>query len=194
MIAAFLQRLAIILSLVNKGVVSLYFADESGFSLTPYIPYGWQPKGEQWAFPTARKKVMNVLGFLNPLTDHLVTYKLPEDVYMNSELFIQYVNDFVATLTQATVVVLDNASWHKSELTQSMIEQWEEQGLYFLFLPPRCPHFNKIETLWRKIKYEWLFIRDYQSENTLQNKITTIFKEYGFNFSIDFSMNFFNAK
>lgn len=116
--------------------------DESGFSLTPYIPYGYQPKGEQWAFPSVRGKVANVLSFLNPFTNHLVSYQLPEDTNMNSELFIKYMIDFAAKITQITVVVLNNASWHTSKLTQSMYDQWGRQGLYLLFLPPRCPHFG----------------------------------------------------
>lgn len=115
-----------------------------------------------------------------------MTYNLPEKTNMNSELFIKYVNDFVSKLVQKTILIIDNASWHKSELTKSMFEQWEGKGLYILFLPPRSPHLNKIETLWRKIKYEWLTIRDYRSKNTLTKKIKTIFKKFGSEYDINF--------
>ena len=113
---------------------------------------------------------------------------------MNSERFIEYMNDFASKITRTTVIILDNASWHKSELTRSYFEQWEAKGLYLLYLPPRCPHFNKIETLWRKIKYEWLAIKDYRSDKTLEKKLKHIFKTYGENYSIDFSMNFEDFK
>ena len=30
----------------EAGKLKIYYADESGFSLEPCIPYGWQPAGE----------------------------------------------------------------------------------------------------------------------------------------------------
>lgn len=180
----------VIYQLANQCIVEIYYVDESGFSLTPNVPYGYQPKGEQWEYPSVKKKVMNVLGFLNPITNHLVSYPLPENAYMNSELFIEYMDDFTTKITKPTVLILDNASWHKSELTRSMFSKWEEQNLHLLFLPPRCPHLNKIETLWRKMKYEWLAIKDYHSDKTLKAKLKDIFHTYGLKYTIKFSMNF----
>ena len=160
--------------------------------MMPNVPYGYQPKGVQWEYPSVKKTVMNVLGFLNPTTNHLVAYQLPKDTYMNSELFIEYMNDFASKITQPTVLILDNASWHKSELTRAMFSTWEAQGLHLLFLPPRCPHLNKIETLWRKIKYEWLAINNYRSEATLKAKLKDIFQSYGLKYTINFSKNYNN--
>jgi len=162
--------------------------------LRSFIPYAWQPVGEQFSYPSVRKKVANILGFLNPLTNHLMTYQLPEGAYMNSEFFIQYINDLIHQINGINVLILDNASWHKSALTQSMYKEWESKGLYLFFLPPRCPHLNLIETLWRKIKYEWLFINDYASDKALQKKLNHIFKTYGLNYCIEFSMNIFKEK
>jgi hypothetical protein len=31
-------------------MIKLYFGDESGFSLTPCVPYGWIKKGEDAVF------------------------------------------------------------------------------------------------------------------------------------------------
>ena len=132
-----------------------------------------------------------MLGFLNPITNHLVTYNLPPKTNMNSELFITYMNDFVSKISQRTIVIIDNASYHKSNLTKSMFEEWETKGLYILLLPPKSPHLNLIEILWRKIKYEWLAIRDYRSENTLLKKLKMIFKKFGSIFNIAFSTNNF---
>jgi hypothetical protein len=36
-----LQQLKELLLLENQVFIKVYFADESGFSLTPDIPYGW---------------------------------------------------------------------------------------------------------------------------------------------------------
>ena len=132
-----------------------------------------------------------MLGFLNPITSQLITYNLPDGQKMSSEIFIEFMNDFVSKIVRPTTIILDNASWHKSKLTKAMFTQWENQGLTIYFLPPRCPHLNLIETLWRKVKYEWLFIADFRSKKTMLKKLKHIFKNYGSEYCIEFSMNIF---
>lgn len=184
------------LKLAIKGFVDLYFADESGFSLTPNLSYAWQPIGIQWGIKSIKKKVQNVLGFLNPINNHLKMYSLAKDQYMNSDIFIAKMNDFAGQIKKKTVLVLDRASWHTSKKTLSMISEWEDKGLFIVFLSAYSPHYNLIETLWRKIKYEWLNIKDYLpiaigTENTLKKKLKEIFQEYGNLYNIDFSMSQF---
>lgn len=185
-----------ILQLAIKGFVDLYFVDESGFSLTPNLSYAWQPIGVQWGIKSIKKKVQNVLGFLNPINNHLKVYSLAKNQYMNSDIFIAKMNVPIAIgiagqIKKKTVLVLDRAPWHTSEKTLSMISEWEDKGLFIVFLPAYSPHYNLIETLWRKIKYEWLNIKDYHSENTLKKKLKEIFQEYGNLYNIDFSMSQF---
>lgn len=133
---------------------------------------------------------MNGLGFLDPYNDKLSVYPLPKNVYMDSNLFIKYVDDFVTTIKKETVLILDRAPWHTSELTLSQISRWEEEGLHIVFLPAYCPHYNLIETLWRKVKYEWLSMEDYRSVSVLKKKLLQIFQEFGNLYNIKFSMNF----
>ena len=180
------------LNFANQGLMDVFFADETAFSLTPYIPYCYQKKGTQLAIPTARTSVLKVLGFLNPITKQLVTYDLPKKTNLNSALFIEFMNDFASKITKTTVVVLDNASPHKSAMTKAMFSTWEEQGLFILFLPPRCPHLNPIEILWRRMKYSWFSVSDYRSKKRLMKKINHIFKTFGADHDISFSMKEFN--
>ncbi len=177
-----------------SGLIDVYFVDESGFSLTSNVSYAWQPIGEQWAIPAEKKKVMNALGLLNVRDDHLVTYPLPEGAYMDSELFIKYIDDFSEKIEKETAIILDRAPWHTSWETLAKMEEWEEKGLHVFFLPAYSPHLNLIETLWRKIKHEWLKIKDYRSKNTLKKKLIEIFSFYGSQYKIDFSMNIFKAE
>lgn len=170
--------------------MDIYFVDESGFSLTPNLSYAWSPIGVQWGIKSIKKKVLNVIGFLNPNNDHLIVYPLPKNTYMNSEIFINLVDDFASKINKETALVLDRAPWHTSELTLNRIPHWEDKGLHLLFLPAYSPHYNLIETLWRKIKYEWLKIKDYRSKTSLKKKLKTIFQEYGNQYNIKFSMNF----
>lgn len=174
-----------------NGLIDVYFVDESGFSLTPNVSYAWQPIGEQWGIPSDKTKVMNVLGFLDVRNRDLMTYPLPESAYMNSELFISYIDDFSEKITRQTALILDRAPWHTSWATLDKIEEWENKGLHVFFLPSYSPHLNLVETLWRKIKHEWLKIKDYRSKNTLKKKLIDIFSFYGDEYDIEFSMDIF---
>ena len=44
---------------------------------------------------------------------------------------------------------MDNASFHKSELTKTVIEK---AGCQLLFLPPYSPDLNPIEKFWANLK------------------------------------------
>ncbi len=52
-------------------------------------------------------------------------------------------------LRAGDLVIMDNLSPHKNELTLSLIEQ---AGAEVLFLPPYSPDLNPIEKMWSKIK------------------------------------------
>lgn len=49
-----------------QGVIELFYFDQSGFSLTPAIPYAWQRRGKTMALPSAANLRVNVLGFMSP--------------------------------------------------------------------------------------------------------------------------------
>ena len=51
-----------------------------------------------------------------------------------------------------TVVVLDNAGFHKANLIRQKQEVWQKQNLYLRYLPPYSPHLNPIESVWRRLK------------------------------------------
>jgi len=177
-----------------NGLVDLFFVDESGFSLSPNGFYAWQKIGEQMGIPSSSKNVQNVLGFLSPIDAHLITYTLPEKAYMNSELFIEYIENFISKRSKETALVIDRAPWHTSWAVLDKIVEWENRGLHLIYLPPYSPHLNLIETLWRKIKNEWLKIKDYKSKAALKRKLKEIFTSFGKTYSIKFSMNIFTDK
>ena len=48
----------------QAGKIDLFYFDESGFSLTPVVPYAYQPLGETIEIPASlSRKRLNVLGF-----------------------------------------------------------------------------------------------------------------------------------
>ena len=176
-------------------MIDLYFGDESGFSLTPYLPYGWQPIGEQVAIDTERKHLMNIFGLLDPISLTVFPYHTTKGEMINTDFMIRSIEDFIPRCKKPTVLILDNAPWHRSKAFKAKRKEWMDKDLYIFYLPKYSPHLNLIETLWRKMKYEWLRPKDYNSKTALRKRIKYILQNFGNEFSINFSMNvFYNYK
>lgn len=181
------QQLAKLLCFEEKGLIDLFFTDECGFSLTPSIPYGWQPEGEQLTIRSSKDRVANVFGLLSR-RGKLKTYATPQTV--NSDFIIECIDEITQTISRPTVLVLDNAPWHRSQKVLKKQKEWAQKELYLFFLPKYSPHLNLIETLWRKIKYEWLRAEDYESATTLRTALFNIVRNYDHEFCINFSKDF----
>jgi len=149
-----------------------------------YIPYGWQFKGEDVFMPSSKGKRLNVFGLLK--RDNNLLFKTTTGS-INSDFIIQELESLASSIQKQTVVVLDNARTHKSAKFRSHIESWEARGLSIFYLPTYSPHLNIIETLWRKLKYEWLDAKDYSEEDTLFYAVTQILSAFGHSLNINFS-------
>jgi transposase len=158
------------------GRIDLYFGDESAFSMTPCLPYGWCPKGERVEIFPQRDKKVNLFGLFRP-DNFCVTYESKANI--NSQFLIDSIDDFCRYVDKPTVLVLDNAPTHRSEMFLAQLEKWMERELYIFFLPRYSPHLKKAETYWRKAKYEWLKPVDYGSLSKFRKKIYHIFDEVG---------------
>ena len=128
----------------EQGLLNVYYGDQSRFSLTPCLPYGWQSKGEYIRICPKKSKRLNVFGLLSKDND-LQVYSTNGSV--SSDLMIASLDDFAQQIKQKTVVVLDNAPIHHSDEFQEQIAIWEEQDLFIFFLPTFSPHLNIIERL-----------------------------------------------
>ena len=176
-----------LLLLEEQGLIDLFFTDESGFNLTPSIPYGWQPIGKQMTIRSSKTKVANLFGLLSR-NGKLKVYSTLQNI--DSDYIIECIDELSLTTTKETVLVMDNAPWHVSEKVQKKQKEWAEKNIFLFFLPKYSPHLNLIETLWRKIKYEWLKAEHYESAKELKNAIFNIIKKYDDEFCINFSKNF----
>lgn len=156
--------------------------------MEPNIPYGWLPVGKQTSICSQHKHVGNVFGLLSVKGNGHMHWTKKN---INSEFIIQKLDQLSDQLSKPTVIVLDNAPWHTSKAVQAKIAQWKTKGLYIFYLPTYSPHLNLIEILWRKIKYEWLKPKNFESSLSLKSAVLNIFKNYGKLFNINFSKNFF---
>ena len=71
----------------------------------------------------------------------------------NTELFVAWVKEMlVPELSPGQVIVMDNASFHKSSIIKEAIE---DAGCRLIFLPPYSPDLNPIEKFWANLK-RWI--------------------------------------
>lgn len=118
------------------------------------------------------------MGFLNPNKNDLKSYISTSTV--NSDLVIACFDDFIKQLDgKHTVVILDNAPTHTSNKFQDKIEEWKKRGLSVYFIPPYSPNLNKIETLWRFMKYYWFELSTYLSFEHLWAYVEKVLGLYG---------------
>lgn len=68
----------------------------------------------------------------------------------NTALFEAWVEQVLCPeLTPGQVVIMDNATFHKSEKTRSLVEAAQCE---LIFLPPYSPDLNPIEIFWANLK------------------------------------------
>lgn len=114
---------------------------------------------------------------------------------MNAETVIaafdKFAEDYACSEFNRTeklcVVVLDNASMHRSKAFRDKIDDWLLKGILLHFIPPYSPELNLIEILWRKIKYEWLPLSAYQSFSVLKESVADVLERTGKEFLITFA-------
>ncbi len=128
------------------------YIDESGIEMNMCQDRGWGKKGKVLADKKSGKhyEKKNIVAGLccNKSVAPLVF-----NGSCNTELFENWVEQFlVQELKPGQVVIMDNASFHKSQKTRQLIES---VGCRLIFLPPYSPDLNPIEQFWANMK-RWI--------------------------------------
>lgn len=72
------------------------------------------------------------------------------DGYTNTEVFLAWVQyGLCKELKPNQYVIMDNASFHKSDKVKQLIEK---AGAKLVYLPPYSPDLNPIEKVWANLK------------------------------------------
>ena len=105
-------------------------------------------KGERVEIFPQRDKKVNLFGIFRP-DNFCVTCESPANV--KSRFLIEAVDDFCRyidkpNIDKPTVLVLDNAPTHRSQMFLARLEEWMKKDLYLFLLPRYSPHLNKAET------------------------------------------------
>jgi len=179
------QKLEIeqLVALEREDYIDLYFGDESHFGLTPNVPYAWQHKDNPILLPSKKSQKLSVFGLMS--TQCQLFSKMVVGGFNSSEV-IACIDDFVQTIKKKTIIILDNAPIHRSKAFKEKIKEWENLDLYIYFLPPYSPELNKIEILWRFIKYKWLPFEAFVNFKNLKERLEFILNNVGTKCSINF--------
>lgn len=170
----------------QRAELSLWYYDETGLGLNPTGLYAWQSPHQPVHLPAQRGQGFSVAGFLSA-DNQLQAYSYSGPT--SSQAFIAFVEDWLRHYppTAKTVVVLDNASFHCSADVVKKRQEWAERQLYLQYLPAYGSELNRIETLWHRLKHEWIALSAYASGQTLRTAVETILSQFNSKYTITFA-------
>jgi transposase len=150
----------------------------------PGVPYAWQDRDDPLLLLSGKTPRINVLGFLSRQNDF---FPCVFECSVNSDVVVACFDAFSLTLNKPTIVVLDNASIHHSQIFKDEVEKWEERGLFLYNLPKYSPELNLIEILWKHIKYYWLPISAYRGFAFLRKELNEVLMNIGKSYNSHFA-------
>ncbi|HSU80872.1 MAG TPA: IS630 family transposase, partial [Thermoanaerobaculia bacterium] len=176
------RALAILADLRAKAEArepELFYLDESGFA--PSLPTGYS-----WCLPGQRKRVkyeypqgrrVNVLAAYRPdgAAPRLGAQALERT--LNSDDLLDYLRSLPGSVGPR-VVVLDNASLHVSKVVKAQRRALAQRGIYLYYLPAYSPELNRIEPVFRQVKYQEIPVRSYTSKPALREAVEHGFDSY----------------
>jgi len=139
---AFLGKFKEIVAETNNSV---WFGDEVGFEGDPRPRRIWVKKGSKPKVPYLGNHLRhNAIGAVNAGSGQLFSLVVP---HADSVVFQVFLDEFAKHVSKTepdkqTILILDNASWHKNSSLN-----WHQ--IVPVFLPPYSPDLNPIETIWK---------------------------------------------
>jgi putative transposase len=164
----------------EAGELELYYLDECGFA--PSLPCGYS-----WALPGQRKRVayeypqgrrVNVLAAYRPDAAAPWLGSQAFERTLKSDDLIAYLGALPGAAVPR-VVVLDNASLHISKVVKAGRRALARQGGYLYYLPAYSPELNRIEPVFRQVKYQEIPVRSHTSKPALREAVEHGFDSYG---------------
>ncbi|WGJ62787.1 IS630 family transposase [Wolbachia endosymbiont of Frankliniella intonsa] len=128
---------------------SILYIDEAGVDNKLYREYGRAPRGKKIYADVpgrTRERISIVAGWIGMRFIAPMTFKGG----CEKEVFnILLEKMLLPKLPLGTTIVMDNATFHKTTKTKSLIESF---GFHVLYLPTYSPDLNPIEHCWHTIK------------------------------------------
>lgn len=125
--------------------------DETSVSLHPQLHRCWMKRSQRKLVPApGTPQFVHLFGAYNWRTGEVLHQT---HTRKNSEHFIEFIEHIMMTIPQPqkVVLVLDNASYHRSYASLAVLALFEER-LRVVWLPKYCPFLNPIERFWLHLK------------------------------------------
>lgn len=152
------------------AVEKLVYIDESGIDSGICKDKGWGKIGKKLAGKKSGKYYFRtnvIAGYINKKSIAPMVF----NGSCNTELFEAWVEDgLIKEIEAGQVVIMDNASFHKSKKAKELIES---VGCKLIFLPPYSPDLNPIEKFWANMK-RWIK-NNINNVDDLYNALTQFF-------------------
>ena len=128
---------------------NIAYVDETGIDCYFYREYGYGPKGQLIHGRIKGRKYMRSSIVAAQMEGEIIA-PCQYTGTMTHELFEEWFQDhLLPALPKGTVIVMDNASFHRKEQLYCLAQKSE---CYLIFLPPYSPELNPIEHFWAWLK------------------------------------------
>src|SRR5918997_6143652 len=156
----------------RAGRLQLAYLDECGFAPSQPVTYSWVPAQARKRVPyeNPQRRRYNVMALYAPAGPAPFLDWHGRSIHLTSDELIGLLAVRCRT-DLPLIVVLDNASFHRSLDVQDAIPELWKRGIYLYYLPPYSPELNGVERVFRTIKHYDLPERTYA---TLPRLITAV--------------------
>lgn len=158
-------------AIVRRQQAMLYFQDEAGVSLIPFMRTTWAPKGETPVVKvTGKRGGICVSSAISPAGK--MVFRI-ESGRMTSETYIDFLAKIILQHPRRKIVVIsDNAPIHKSKTVQSFGLSNKKRILLFN-IPAYSPELNPDEHVWCYLKAYELVAHQAQNKEELKKVVKT---------------------
>ena len=158
-----------IVRLARQRKALLLFGDEASFPQWGTLTYTWARRGRQPVVKTSgQRKGWKVFGLIDYFSGRF--FYQGQEGRLNSEAYIAFLEQVLATTTPPILLIQDGAKYHTSAATRAFFAQHAARLTVFQ-LPSYSPDYNPIEKLWKKIKQEETHLHYFPTFAALTEKV-----------------------
>jgi len=161
-------------AIARKADTRLFYLDETGFNLHSGPRYGYSSIGTTpcHTHPGNRGQNLSVLACIG--YNGVVLSELKDGAY-DGPAFSQFLDQLLPLLPQGTILIMDNAKFHKRA---DIKHQLESAGQLVKYLPPYSPQLNPIEEFWAVLKNKQAALRPRPRDRAqLRHGVLEVLKE-----------------
>ena len=136
----------------TKQPEQVVYVDEAGIDNREDYPYGYCKVGQRFQALKCGKRTERI-SWIAALEQGKLIAPLTFAGACNRGLFEMWLEEcLLPKLQPGSVIVIDNASFHRSQVIDELVAQ---AGCEIWYLPPYSPDLNKIERCWSVLK-NWM--------------------------------------